>query len=338
MSDIGRRHSNGGSAGDGLVLVTAPGFDPDGEQVGARLHREGLVVNHVGPRGDRSPSELAELAASAVAGIVSAEPFTADVFAAAPGLRVLARLGVGVDSIDLDAATRHGVVVTTTPGLNDETCADHTLALMLAAVRRIAEHHSSVRNGEWNRGGALTPWDLHGKRVGVVGYGRIGRAVVRRLGGFGTEIKVFDPVAEVEPGLAAESLDELLSWAQIVTMHAPLTDQTQGLIGAAEIAALGPDAILINTSRGPLIDEVALLEALASGRLRAAALDVFVDEPPRAAVAAELPNLLLSPHIGGLSREAIEAMTRQCVQQVLDVLAGRPTSGVVNPDALAGDR
>jgi phosphoglycerate dehydrogenase-like enzyme len=319
----------------GRVLVTAPGFDADGEQTGARLRRSGLELNHAGPRGNRRPDEVAQLAGDAVAAIVSSDPFTDEVFAASPQLRVIARLGVGVDSIDLEAATRAGVVVTTTPGLNDETCADHALALLLAALRRVAEHDASVRRGEWDRGGALTPWDLHGKRVGVVGYGRIGRSVVRRLQGFGTEIRVFDPVTAPEPQLACATLEELLGWAEVVTLHAPLTTTTEGLIGAPQLAAMRPDAILVNVSRGGLVDEPALVAALTSGRLRGAALDVFAEEPPTNAGLRFLPNVVLSPHIGGLSREAIDAMARRCVQQVLDVLAGRLPDGVVNPDVLA---
>jgi len=317
------------------VLVTAPGFDLDGEQTGVRLRDAGLDVDHAGPRGNRPPEEVARLAGPAVGAIVSSDPFTEEVFEAAPQLRVLARLGVGIDSIDLDAATRAGVVVTTTPGLNDETCADHALALLLATLRRVVEHDASVRRGEWDRGGALTPWDLHGKRVGVVGYGRIGRGVVRRLTGFGTEVRVFDPVAALDPRLTCATLEELLAWADVVTLHLPLTPATQGLIGSAALAVMKPEAILVNTSRGGLVEEAALIEALTSGRLRAAALDVFADEPPSNAALRTLPNVVLSPHIGGLSREAIDAMARQCVQQVLDVLGGTQPDGVVNPDVLA---
>jgi phosphoglycerate dehydrogenase-like enzyme len=316
------------------VLVTAPGFDADDEEVGGRLRHAGLVLDHAGPRGGRLPEEVADLVAGASAAIVSSDPFSEAVFAASPRLRVIARLGVGIDSIDLDAATRFGVVVTTTPGLNDETCADHAVALLLAALRRVVEHDASVRRGEWNRGGSLTPWDLHGKRIGVVGYGRIGRSVVRRLRGFGTEIKVFDPVTPPDAELLCPTLGELLAWADVVTLHVPLTPATKELIGAAELATMHRGAVLVNTARGGLVDEAALLDALKSGRLRAAALDVFADEPPHSEAWRALPNVVLSPHIGGLSREAIRAMARQCVQQVLDVLGGRLPDGVVNAGVL----
>jgi phosphoglycerate dehydrogenase-like enzyme len=318
----------------GSVLVTAPGFDVDGDETGARLRQSGLWVEHAGAHGNRQPDEVAWLVRDAVAAIVSSDPFTDTVFAASPQLRVIARLGVGTDSIDLDAATRAGVVVTTTPGLNDETCADHAVALLLAATRRVVEHDASVRRGDWDRGGQLTPWDLHGKRVGVVGYGRIGRCVVRRLRGFGTHIKVFDPVAPPDGDLACATLGELLAWADVVTLHAPLTTTTAGLIGARELTSMKPGAILVNTSRGGLVDEAALLNALRSGRLRAAALDVFQDEPPGNPAWRELSNVVLSPHVGGLSTEAIDAMARQCVQQVLDLLDGKAPDGVVNSQVL----
>jgi phosphoglycerate dehydrogenase-like enzyme len=317
----------------GSVLVTAPGFDVGGEETGARLRRSGLRVEHAGAHGNRQPDEVARLVRDAVAAIVSSDPFTDAVFAASPQLRVIARLGVGTDSIDLDAATRAGVVVTTTPGLNDETCADHAVALLLAATRRVVEHDASVRRGDWDRGGQLTPWDLHGKRVGVVGYGRIGRCVVRRLRGFATHIKVFDPIVRLDRELACATLGDLLAWADVVTLHAPLTTTTAGLIGAHELTSMKPGAILVNTSRGGLVDEAALLDALTSGRLRAAALDVFQDEPPSNAW-RELSNVVLSPHVGGLSTEAIDAMARRCVQQVLDLLDGKAPDGVVNSEVL----
>jgi phosphoglycerate dehydrogenase-like enzyme len=324
------------TVGEGRVLVTAPGFDVDGEDTGARLRRLGLEMEHAGARGYRHPEEVAGLTRNAIAAIVSADPFTDAVFASSPRLRVIARLGVGTDSIDLDAATRAGVLVTTTPGLNDETCADHALALLLAAIRRVVEHDASVRRGEWDRGGRLTPWDLHGKRVGVVGYGRIGRCVVRRLRGFGTEIKVFDPAATVASELACRELGELLAWADVVTLHVPLTPATSGLIGPTEFEAMKEGAILVNTSRGALVDERALFRALTSGHLRAAALDVFEEEPPKRSDVRELPNVVLSPHVGGLSAEAIGAMARKCVQQVLDVLQGKAPDGLVNPEVLGG--
>ncbi|HEX8101186.1 MAG TPA: NAD(P)-dependent oxidoreductase, partial [Solirubrobacteraceae bacterium] len=275
-------------------------------------------------------AEVAALAAGAVAAIVSTDPFDRTVFAAAPGLRVVARVGVGTDSVDLAAATDAGVVVTTTPGANCETAADHALALILAAARRLLEHDASVRRGEWARGGALTPWDLHQTTVGLVGCGEIGRAVLRRLEGFGVDVLVADPaVADAVP------LDEVLARADIVSLHLPLSPATRNLIGERELAAMGPEAILVNTSRGAVVDEPALVRALASGALRAAALDVFADEPRIPAELLGMPNVLLTPHVGGLSERSIGEMTERATRCVLDALAGAPDPlTVANPAVL----
>jgi phosphoglycerate dehydrogenase-like enzyme len=256
------------------------------------------------------------------------------VFDAAPQLRVIARVGVGTDSIDLDAATRAGVAVTTTPGANNQTTADHALAMMLAAIRRIVENDASMRRGEWSRAAHLTPWDLHGKTVGIVGFGDIGIEVARRLEGFDTSILVTDPARSSADGFELVELEDLLRRAEIVSLHVPLSESTRGMIGEGELALLGPAGILVNTSRGALVDESALTTALETGRLRAAALDVFEDEPPTNTSLLALPNIVVSPHIGGLSDRSITAMTQHATQSVLDVLSGLVPDGVVNPAAL----
>jgi phosphoglycerate dehydrogenase-like enzyme len=315
----------------GEVLVTWPSFDLDGS--GGRLGAAGLRVRLAPKTGSRTPGEVAGLAAGAIAAIVSTDPFDASVFAAAPRLRVIARVGVGTDSVDLAAATDAGVIVTVTPDANRETAADHAVALILAALRRIVEHDASVRRGEWRRGEELTPWDVHGKVVGLVGFGSIGRAVARRLEGFRVRLLVADPaVADATP------LAELLRVADVVSLHLPLTAATEGLIGAAELGIMRPQAILVNTSRGRLVDETALVGALASGRLRAAALDVFADEPALPPRLLELPNVTLTPHIGGLSDRSIERMVEQATASVLAALDGTIDPAVVaNPAVLQGD-
>jgi phosphoglycerate dehydrogenase-like enzyme len=314
----------------GRVLVTWIDYDADGERTGARLKAAGLQVHHVPKRGARSTRELAALVRGAVAAIVSTDPFDRSVFAAAPGLRVIARVGVGSDSIDLRAASRAGVAVTVTRGANAETAADHTLALMLAALRRVLEHDGAVRNGAWPRGGPLTPWDLHAATVGLVGHGDIGQAVARRLAGFGVRLLVADPAfaRRVE-------LDELLRRADVVSLHVPLTAATHRLIGPCELDLMRPDAVLVNTSRGGLVDEAALAARLRDGRLRAAALDVFEGEPAVPTALTGLPNVVLTPHIGGLSVASIAAMTEQATGHVLDVLSGRPdVAALANPEVL----
>lgn len=316
----------------GDVLVTWPDYAAD--RLGAKLAEQGLTLRIEPKRGARTSEQMRTLAAGAVAAIVSTDPFDAEVLAAASSLRVIARVGVGVDSIDLDAATAAGVVVTVTPGANEATVADHVLALTLGILRRVAEHDAGVRRGEWNRTGAHTPSQLSGKTVGLVGYGRIGRLVGERLRGFGVELLASDPGATPDGTAELLPLHELLARADVVSLHVPLQPGTRDLIGAAELAAMRPGAVLVNAARGCVVDEPALVAALESGRLRGAALDVFAQEPPHGSRLLALPNVLLSPHVAGLSEESIEQMTRRATDSVLDVLQGRRPPYVANPEAL----
>jgi phosphoglycerate dehydrogenase-like enzyme len=318
----------------GGVLVTWPGFVLDGAAA-QRLRSAGLRLRLEPKTGMRTSVEVERLTRGAVAAIVSTDPFDRAVLAAAERLRVIARVGVGTDTIDLGAATDEGIVVAVTPGANQETTADHAVAMMLAALRRIVEHDASVRRGEWERGTALTPWDVHGVVVGLVGYGTIGRAVARRLEGFGAQLLVCDPAVERVDGGELVALPELLERADVVSLHLPLTPGTHGLIGPAELARMRPPALLVNTSRGRLVDEAALAAALASGRLRAAALDVFSDEPAVSERLRALPNVTLTPHIGGLSTQSIARMVEMAVDNVLAVLRGRIDPALVaNPEVL----
>jgi phosphoglycerate dehydrogenase-like enzyme len=322
--------------GDAEVLVTWPDYELEGATTGARLRAAGLRPRVAPKTGARSPAELARLAAGAVGAIVSTDPFDETVFAAAPELKVVARVGVGTDSIDLDAATAAGAIVTVTPGANQETAADHALALILAVLRRIVEHDASVRRGEWSRGGTLTPWELHRATVGIVGFGIIGKAVRRRLVGFGVDVLIADPAIDAVDGLSVVALDELLARADVVTLHLPLSDRTRGLIGAAELAAMRPEAVLVNTARGGLVDEAALLAALESGAIRAAALDVFADEPAIPAALLKRPDVTLTPHVSGLSDRSIARMTAEATESVLHVLAGRPDRVTIANPAVLG--
>jgi phosphoglycerate dehydrogenase-like enzyme len=333
-----RSEAGAGRASRSKVLVTWIDFDPDDPGTGGRLRAAGLDVCLAPKRGARDHEELTGLVCDAVAAIVSTDPFERSVFAAAPRLRVIARVGVGTDSIDIAAATAAGVVVTTTPGANRETAADHALAMILAAIRRIVEHDASVRRGEWLRGGDMTPWDLHGTTVGLVGFGGIGRAVARRLTGFGTRMLVADPALDHNGGRAGievVALDVLLGASDVVSLHLPLLETTRGIIGRSELAAMRPGALLVNTSRGGLVDEDALVDALGDGRLRGAALDVFADEPDVPVGLRNLANVVLTPHVGGLSDRSIARMTRDATDSVLRVLAGDPwDESIVNPAAL----
>jgi phosphoglycerate dehydrogenase-like enzyme len=267
----------------------------------------------------------------AVAAIADADPFDADVLGRAAGLKVIARTGVGLDSIDLDAATRHGVVVTTTPGTNHETVADHTLALMLAVLRSLRPNDAGVRGGGW-RDFAIPLSQLHGATVGLVGFGAIGRAVGRRVEAFGATVLVHDPFAPAE--VETVELDDLLRRSGVVSLHLPLSPDTERLLDARRIALMAPGAVLVNTSRGPLVDQEALTDALAAGRLGGAGLDVFAVEPPGAGPLAALDNVVMSPHCGGISAQSNLAMSRMATESVLAALAGAPRGAIANPDVL----
>ena len=237
---------------------------------------------------------------------------TADVIAAGvPRLAAIANVAVGYDNIDVAAAASHGVVVTNTPGLLDETTADTAFALILAACRRTTDAEASVARRAWT-GWALDGFlgvDVHGAELGLVGYGRIARAVARRARGFGMRVRHHARRPTGEDGYVA-SLDELLATADVVSLHVPLTPETHHLIDARRLALMKPTAVLVNTARGPVVDEVALADALESGRLFAAGLDVYDGEPtvhPRLLAA---PHLTLFPHIGSATRATRVAMVR----------------------------
>jgi phosphoglycerate dehydrogenase-like enzyme len=311
------------------ILVTWPDFDVDGPETGRRLTAAGHELRLAPGASHRSREELIALLDGVEAAIASTDRFDAAVLAAAGRLRVIARVGVGTDSIDLAAAARHGVTVCTTPGANTESSADHTIALMLSALRRVTEHDRAVRSGAWERTGSATGWELHGATVGLVGCGAIGRAVARRLRGFDARVLVFDPFAGDAPGTERASLERLLAESDVISLHLPLTAATRGLLDRRRLAQLSSRAVLVNTARGGLVDEEALADALERGALRAAALDVLAQEPPGPTRLRELPNVVLSPHVAGLSDRSIREMTMRATDVVLDVLAGREPAGQV---------
>lgn len=317
------------------IFVSWPGYGLDDPETGGRLREAGYEVRLAPKLGARGEDELIALMGDAVGALVSTDPFTAKVFRANPALRVVARVGVGTDSIDHAAAAAARVAITITPGLNAGPVADQTLALILALVRQVPFQDASVKAGRWERFGAATPSELPGKTVGIVGAGTIGREVAARLRGFGVRLVFHDAaVASLEGARCMDSLADLLAASDIVTLHAPLTAETRHLIDAAAIAAMKPGALLINTARGPLVDQDALFAALRAGRLGGAGLDVFTEEPPGAATLAGVPNLVCSAHMAGLSHESIRRMTLSATDSVIAVLAGEKPATVINPEVL----
>lgn len=305
----------------GLVLVTYGGYAVDHPHCGAALRDAGLELR-VRPRdSDRTPDELAALCDDAVAAIADADPFDASVLERCSRLKIIARTGVGLDSIDLDAARAHGVAVTVTPGINHETVAEHAVMLMLASLRALLEHDALVRGGGW-RDFSVGTSQLYGSTVGVVGYGAIGSAVGWRVRAFGAEVIAHDPnLAEADVPLVG--LDELLQRSDVVSVNAALTPATHHIIDAERIARMKPGAVLVNTSRGPLVDEQAVVDAVRRGHLSAAGLDVFEVEPPGQGPVTRTKGITLTPHVGGTSRATNLAMSRMATDAVLAVLDGR---------------
>jgi D-3-phosphoglycerate dehydrogenase/(S)-sulfolactate dehydrogenase len=317
------------------IFVSWPDFEAEGAMTGRALRDAGHELVLEPKLGARSGVDVARLAEGCAGAIVSTDPFPAEVLAALPEMKIIARVGVGYDSIDIGAATRQGVAVSITPGMNAETVADHTLALMLGLVRKVAEQDARVKAGHWDRTGAFAPSEMLAKTVGLVGVGAIGRAVIRRLAGFGVRILFHDSfVAAVEGAEKVENLDALLAEADIVSLHVPMLPETHHLIDAVALAGMKPSALLVNTSRGPVVDQEALFAALKTGAIGGAALDVFETEPPSAEALAGAPNLLCAAHLGGISRESVARMTASATRSVISVLAGEMPETVVNRAAL----
>ena len=258
-----------------------------------------------------------------------------------PRLRVISSCSVGLDHVDLEAATRRGIPVGYTPGVLAETTADLAFALLLGAARRIVEADAFVREGRWTWEHRWDPdgflgRDVYGATLGVIGLGAIGRAVAARARGFGMRVLGWSRTPRELEGVELVELSELLAAAQFVTVHVALTPETRGLLDAAALARMREDAILVNTARGGIVDEAALVAALRGGRLAAAALDVFAREPlDPASPLLDAPNLVLTPHIGSASVATRARMAELAVENLVAGLEGRAMPRCANPNFAA---
>lgn len=269
--------------------------------------------------------------AEVVINIRSSCRFTENVFLRCLGLRLLSLWGTGTDNVDLAAAARHGVTVTNTPGVSAISIAEHALMLMLAVARNIARVDAQTRAGLWPRGSAM---QLNGKTLGIIGLGAVGQHMLRLAIGIGMH-----PIAWTfhrKPNIAMEMVekDELLHRSDVVSIHLRLTPESKGFIGKREFELMKPSAMLINTARGAIVDEAALIEALSTRRIAGAGLDVFETEPlPADHPLLKLENVVLTPHSAGVTPEALEAGLQLAVANVWNFLAGKPTNVVAGPQA-----
>jgi D-3-phosphoglycerate dehydrogenase / 2-oxoglutarate reductase len=271
--------------------------------------------------------------------VIRTSPLPAARLAQCARLKVVGKHGVGVDNIDIAAATNAGIVVFNTPGANALAVAEGAITLMLAVVKRTRAGHDLVASGRFAERGPWRAGDLTGNTLGLVGGGRIAGEVARiARRGFSMRVLVYDPYASAAQAAAMnaekiESLDAMLAAADLVSIHVPLTAETKGLIGRARLARMRPGAVLVNTARGGIVDEAALAEALAAGRLLGAGIDVFENEPPENENPLfKLPNVVLSPHVAGITEDSARRMALGAAQGVVDVLQGRKPEAMLNPE------
>lgn len=315
------------------ILVTPTSFSP--ERVPAAWERLAafateIVTNPVGR--PLSEDEIPPLLEGVDGWIAGLDFISADVIRQAPStLRAISRYGVGYERVDLNAAAERGILVTNTPGTNSEAVADLAMGLMLSVARHIPSLDAQVKAGRWPR---TTGVELTGKTLGIIGLGAIGKGVARRAAGFSMRIVAHDPWMDLayaeQNGIRSVPLDELLACADFVSLHLPLTPQTENILNAERIALLKPGAILINTSRGGLIDEAALLRQLEAGRLGGLGLDAFALEPPGESPFFRFENVVTTPHAGAHTAEAVQLMAMRSVENLIAVLSGQPCPHVLH--------
>jgi len=324
------------------VLITDNGFmidDVVNDEQLTHLKSIAEVVREI----PRSEEEMIGLARNANAIISGDSPLTAHILENAKSLKIIARVGVGYDNVDLDAATRRHIIVTNVPGALSDSVAEHTILLMLAVARRLVVADKSVREGRWTDYFQHAPsFELNGKTLGLIGLGAIGGAVAQRAKAFNMEVLVYDPYVDENRvgkiGCRRVGLDRLLRESDVVSIHSPLTTETKKLIGEIELNLMKKSAILINTARGTVVDETSLIEALKKGTIAGAGMDVLTQEPPsRDNSILTLENVTLTPHCAAFALDALRRLWFACSDAVLRALSGelpRPPANIVNPDVI----
>jgi len=314
------------------ILVTPTSYAKNDPTLRSKLEAEVSEVVYNTTGHPLSSSELMEMITGCNGYIAGLDDIDRNVIEAAHQLKVISRYGVGVDKVDLDAAKENGIVVTNTPGANSVSVAELTIGLIISLARMIPAASEATKNGEWPRMSGLT---LAGKVIGLLGFGAIGKNVARRLQGFDCMVIAYDPAYDSatgeDLGVQFRLRDEIISEADFLSLHIPLTSDTQGMVNTAFLRKMKPGAFLVNTSRGELIDEEGLLGALTSGQLRGAALDVFAQQPPGTDnPLLALPQVIATPHMGAHTDGATNAMGWAAMRDCLAVLRGEePTYRVV---------
>ena len=288
------------------------------------------------PQGKKwSEQDLIEATKEYDAMIVGIEKISAPVLQASKKLRIITKHGAGVDNINVEIASAKGIVVTSAPGANSDAVADLTLGLFLSLARTIPFADRSIREGKWPR---LAGVELNRKTLGIIGLGQIGKKVAKRGLGFDMSVLVYDVVQDGDfarrSGARYVSLEELLTRSDFVSIHVPLLPATHRLIGERELLLMKEDAFLVNISRGNIVDEEALYEVLKKKRIRGAALDVFSQEPPAGSPLLSLDNVVLTPHMGGYTVEALMETGMICVNNIVDLFEGRSPRFMVNPEVM----
>ncbi|SDI29692.1 phosphoglycerate dehydrogenase [Natribacillus halophilus] len=284
------------------------------------------------------PDDIDDLSRFSALIVRSATQVDAALLKQMPELKIIARAGVGIDNIDLDAATKHGVIVINAPDGNTISTAEHTFAMMMALFRNIPQAHTSLKNHEWNRK-AFQGTELRGKTLGIVGLGRIGTELANRAAAFQMNTSVFDPFLTAERaqhiGVKLSSLEDLLKTADVITVHTPLTKETQGLLGEENLAKTKPGVFILNCARGGIVNERALQAAIENGHVAGAGLDVFEHEPADNYGLIDLPQVVATPHIAASTLEAQESVATQVSEEVMQVLEGAPAAHSINLPAIS---
>jgi phosphoglycerate dehydrogenase-like enzyme len=313
------------------VLIASPYFVTRDPTPREKLDAAGWTVRELPDAMHADEDRLIALLQGVDATVAGGEPYTCRVLSAATSLKHVARWGVGFDRVDLDAASAEGVLVTTTQGGNDWGVADHAIALMLGLGHLLVSSHLTLTQHGWGR--AIGD-DLWRQNVGIVGLGRIGRGVAQRVHGFEAEILAYEPYPDLafcdRYGVRLVSADELFRESDYVTLHLPLSPETSHFVNRERLALMKPTAFLVNTARGGLIDEEALYEALTTGQIAGAGLDVREQEPPGDRRFDALPNVILSPHTAGITHQTVSAMSHMAVDSILSAWRGELPHGLLN--------